>query len=201
MHVILGAADNTTTGFNNFSGTDTPLFEQFAITSLALAAGDRNMLKRGIEGAHKIDIIVSAPGSLNEVVEVTNETGYDGSLILFGGVTAGAIRDDLVLPPTLTSAILTAGGTSGPIMAKADYNLMVASVKTLAYVNTLDSDLPRSVAQVSTRRCNRAHGFDQPYLLEMLRALKFSQDESKDWQGLLSNKLSYDSSILVDPWP
>jgi hypothetical protein len=184
--------------FNNFSGADPSVFKLFRID--VAATDDPDLLRQALKRGEKIDVLVARNDRCNDLLEVCAQTGYNGSLLLIGGATAGVIRADLTVPKNVASVILTHGFGAGPIISEDDFNSIVDGTDAWIYANEHDDGSPSSI--LNPHQVNRACPY--PYALELVRALKFSHDAARDWNDiklLLINKLGYDNlNVAIDPW-
>jgi hypothetical protein len=185
------------TGCNNFSGVDSWLFEQFNIR--IIATDDHELVKQSIEAGNKIDILIGLNDRCNDLLKVCEQTGYDGSLLLIGGATEGVIRTDRNIPKTVKSSILTHGFGNGCVISEDDFKSIVGTTDSFIYVNERDGKIPSSL--FNPRQVNRSN--PHPYAMELIRALKFSHDPTKDWANIkliLVNKFGYDDDVTANPW-
>lgn len=181
--------------YNNFSGVDRPLVEDLNLD--IQYTDDIDELRTFIRSTSKCDIIITYGTDVNKIIPVCHETGYDGSLLLIGGATAGVLDADKSIPSTVTSVITTHGfGDGAAIVSKEDHAAMTGT-NSWVYVNDHDS-LASPASLIDLRRVNRDH--PHPYLLELVRALKFSHS-GLDWKNVLETKLYWDNrNVVNDHW-
>jgi hypothetical protein len=178
--------------YNRFPGT-THLPENFALNVKSVS--NDYYLREHILGNEKCDVIIVSQ-LLNETLEICKETGYNGSLLLIGGATCDMIDQNITIPESISSVVLTHGFVNGAIISESDYHALVGSVPSWVYVNDRD-DLSSIESLIGMPYENR--DYESPYIIEIVRALKLGH-LGIDWRELLITRLGPDSNLVQNVW-